>query len=56
MKRGMTGMQCNVEFGYELSICSRTEENLARQKTFNNSVRISNKTSFHHEVQLVNAV
>jgi hypothetical protein len=23
----MRGMQCNVEFGYQLSICSRTEEN-----------------------------
>jgi hypothetical protein len=24
------GLQCNVEFGYQLSICSGTEENLDR--------------------------
>jgi hypothetical protein len=28
----MRGMQCNVEFGYQLSICSRTEENHGKPK------------------------
>jgi hypothetical protein len=57
----MRGMQCNVEFGYQLSIYSRTEENNGRPAEARliqgfRPYRKENTTLHHYRDKLGNAV